>query len=73
MQDVNELKAGQKVYCPGNRTLPAGMYRITALVHGMYEIQAVNHFQTYYPVNRNEIMDEKEAVIHAYEIFKGFA
>ena len=77
MKGINirkELAVGQKVYCFGGMGLPRGMYTVEQLQRddGNPIIVRNNTDNYTYPVGRNEVMDEKDAIAHAYEIFKGF-
>lgn len=73
MAEENKLKVGQKVYTFGGMGLPQGMVTVTAIARGRdgYAVQDSNGDT--WGAARYELLDERDAVKHAYEIFKGFA
>ena len=75
---ADKLKVGQKVYTFGGMGLPRGM----AVVTGIAKSKSKSKEETYavkasdgkvYGAARFELMDEKDAIAHAYSIFKGFS
>ena len=69
---MDKLKVGQRVYTFGGMGLPRGMVTVTGMGrNGSYAVQDSDG-NTWGAV-RHELLNERDAVAHAYEIFKGFA
>lgn len=73
---AEKLKIGQKVYTFGGMGLPRGMAVVTGIAKGKikeetYAVKASDG--KVYGAARFELMDEKDAIAHAYAIFKGFS
>ena len=73
---ADKLKIGQKVYTFGGMGLPRGMAVVTGIAMSKikeetYAVKASDG--KVYGAAWFELMDEKDAIAHAYAIFKGFS
>lgn len=69
----DKLKVGQKVYTFGGMGLPRGMVTVVGISKrgGGYAVKD-SAGDTWGAV-RHELLNERDAIRHAYEIFKGFS
>lgn len=70
---ASKLEVGQKVYTFGGMGLPRGMVTVTGHARHSDAYAVQDSDGKVWGASRSELLDEKDAIAHAYAIFKGFS